>query len=329
MYKDLKDKTNNYLVKNYNNIEFLISGRAAIDLAIKEIIANKNIRKAYLPSYLCDSMIGPFIDNGVEIEFYDITYDGKNFDIDTNKLCNTDNSIVLYCDYFIANKNMYNKLANSISSNSVLIHDVTHTLFSKQYDDCRDDFIVCSIRKWFVTIDGGLLISKNTIKSNLKPSNTDYITLKKKSRIEKEKYYQTEELNCKERYLLFSELAEYELNKNYSLCLMSTESFDIINDIDFDSFFDNKRELFNAIFSQLKHSYTILNGSNEENCIFTIPLVNLEDRNSVYKLFMNSLIRCAIMWDYDNSKIYQDYVDKSLCVDISENTLKKIKILTI
>jgi hypothetical protein len=60
---NLKDKINSYLDKNYINCEFLISGCDAINLAIKEsFLRNPNI-KIYVPNYICDSMIKPFLDN--------------------------------------------------------------------------------------------------------------------------------------------------------------------------------------------------------------------------------------------------------------------------
>lgn len=39
---NLKDKINSYLDKDYMNCEFLISGRSAIDLAIKESFLKKS-----------------------------------------------------------------------------------------------------------------------------------------------------------------------------------------------------------------------------------------------------------------------------------------------
>ena len=78
----------------------------------------------------------------------------KKFDIDVKPFENDDNELVLYCDYFISNLKTYKKFVNALSPNAILIHDATHTIFSKNYYDYRDDYIICRLRKWFVTIDG-------------------------------------------------------------------------------------------------------------------------------------------------------------------------------
>lgn len=74
---NLKDKINSYLDKDYVNCEFLIFGRAAIDLSIKDsFLRNPNI-KIYVPNYICDSMIKLFLDNKLMLNFFNVMYDGK------------------------------------------------------------------------------------------------------------------------------------------------------------------------------------------------------------------------------------------------------------
>ena len=51
---------------------FFLSGRTALDFLIKNIKAKKPIKKAYLPSYCCYSMIQPFLDNDIQLIFYDV-----------------------------------------------------------------------------------------------------------------------------------------------------------------------------------------------------------------------------------------------------------------
>lgn len=105
-------------------------------------------------------------------------YDGEKIDINVKPFENDDNVLVLYCDYFISNLKTYEKVVNALSSNAILIHDVTQTIFSKNYYDYRDDYIVCSLRKWFVTIDGGLCIAKTPIHCKMREENKEYLKLK-------------------------------------------------------------------------------------------------------------------------------------------------------
>ena len=54
----------------------VLSGRTALGIIIKDILKVRKIRNAYLPAYCCDSMIDPFIRNGIDVKLYDIDFDG-------------------------------------------------------------------------------------------------------------------------------------------------------------------------------------------------------------------------------------------------------------
>ena len=322
--KELEKKISNYLKKKYKNFMFTISGRSAIDFALKEaLLKNPNIN-IYVPSYICDSMIKPFTDNNLSLNFYSVSFDGKTFDIDTSSFKNDPNALVLYCDYFIDNSQMYEKMTNSLMPEAILIHDVTHTLFSQNYSDYRDDYIIASLRKWFVTIDGGLCIAKNPVHNKLYVENQNYIILKKAAYIAKENFHNNHSKENKKIYKILSLLAEEELDTNYSLYRMSMDTIRTINNFDFNELFDEKRRKFTIIRDLLK-DYEILDGASPNNCIFTIPLVNLNDRDKIFDELQEILVRCAVMWDFNDAEIYQDFVDKSLCIDISENTIKRLR----
>lgn len=321
----LKDKINKYLNKNYSNYHFLLSGRASIDLAIKNaILKNKNIKIAYLPNYICDSMVQPFIDNGVLIKYYKVNYDGKDFSVDFSQIKETDDILILYCDYFINNSLLYKMVTEKISKNTILIHDVTHTLFSKDYLDYRDDYLVCSIRKWFPIEDGGLFISKEPLMDISFKKDETYLQIKKSARAAKKIYYSNPTDKNRVTYEALSNKAEKCLNNNYSLVMMSDANMSIIDTLNLQEYFSKKRDYFSEILNLLQ-DYTLLNNANEKNCIFTYPLVNLKNRNELLSYFKDILIRCAVMWDYSQDKIYKDFVDGSICVDISENTIKQLR----
>lgn len=326
MYEQqLEDKINKYLNKNYYNYQFLLSGRSAIDLAIKNaILKNKNIKIAYLPNYICDSMVQPFMENGLFIKYYKINYDGKDFSLDISKIKENNDVLILFCDYFVNNSLLYKKITENISQKTVLIHDVTHTLFSKDYLDYRDDYLVCSIRKWFPIEDGGLFISKEPLMNISLKKDEMYLEIKQKARNAKKIYYNNPTNENRKIYETLSVKAENCLNKNYELIMMSYVNMSIINSLDLQEYFSKKKSYFYEILSLLK-DYQVINNANENNCIFTYPLVNLKNRDELFSYFKKILIRCAIMWEYKEDKIYKDFVDKSLCVDISENTIEQLR----
>ena len=83
------NKIEQYKVQNNNKIIYLLSGRTAIDCALQLIEKSKKINKVYFPSYCCQSMIDPFTDRGIDIEFYTVSFkDGQLiYEIDCEKEC--------------------------------------------------------------------------------------------------------------------------------------------------------------------------------------------------------------------------------------------------
>ena len=77
--------------------KFTLSGRTSIDFVLREIIENKLVSKVYFPSYCCSSMIEPFEQLGIEVEFYDVYYnEGLKYNIELD----TDCDIFFAMNYF-------------------------------------------------------------------------------------------------------------------------------------------------------------------------------------------------------------------------------------
>ena len=54
------------------NTQFVLSGRTALELVARDLIAERKIRSVCLPAYCCDSMLFPFQRAGLELRFYDV-----------------------------------------------------------------------------------------------------------------------------------------------------------------------------------------------------------------------------------------------------------------
>lgn len=151
------------LNRKYKDFTFTISGRSAIELALKNILKEKKIKKAFLPSYSCISMTQPFLDNDIEVEYYEVSIDssdGFEMFFDVNKL--NENNIFLFMDYFGIQKKSIelDRILHSVKINGgVIIEDITHSIFSKHEINPNIDYQICSIRKWLAVASGGLLYS--------------------------------------------------------------------------------------------------------------------------------------------------------------------------
>ena len=55
--------------------QFLLSGRTAIDFVLEDI--SQDISCVYMPSYCCESILQPFVDKEIHIEFYDVVISDK------------------------------------------------------------------------------------------------------------------------------------------------------------------------------------------------------------------------------------------------------------
>lgn len=327
--KKLKQKITDEFFTNVceSNIELLVSGRSAIDFAVKDLIIKKNIKYALLPDYICESMIQPFINNGINIEFYSVKFQNGEFIIDYSTFYNRNNTCVLICDYFKPNNDVYNNIVNIVSDKNYIIHDITHTLLSKDVNVSLDHYTVCSLRKWFDIIDGGLLIGKEPFNINKIGVHNKYIENKKISRELKKEYYNNPTKENKKMYKYYYNIADGILDNDFSCYAMSQESIEKILSSDIEKIRTEKQNLFNEIREiLLNNNYELIKNINMFNCLFTIPII-VDDRNKVIEEFYNNLIRCAIFWEHNqyNRDIKNDFIDNGICLSISDNTSKQLK----
>lgn len=141
--------------------KFLMSGRTAIDFVIQDIdITNK---KVYLPDYCCDSVIQPFMDNGYTVEYYSVDFKNKKYVFDNNLKC----GIFFATSYFgYSETNMDEIIKKYKSTGVIVIEDITHRLLSEN-NYCSDvDYLICSLRKWFPILSGGLAVKINGMFKN-------------------------------------------------------------------------------------------------------------------------------------------------------------------
>lgn len=58
-----------------------LSGRTAIDYALQAIEGIRKIEKVYFPSYCCESMLLPFLERNIKIDFYTVTEEKRRIEI--------------------------------------------------------------------------------------------------------------------------------------------------------------------------------------------------------------------------------------------------------
>lgn len=125
---------------------FTLSGRTAIYYILENILKNKKIKKAYVPSYSCSSMIQPFNDLGIEVVYYDVYYNEElKYNIEFRK----DIDIFFAMNYFgYSETNMNSYIEKFKSIGKIVIEDITHSIFSIKKFSSYSDYLVGSLRKW-------------------------------------------------------------------------------------------------------------------------------------------------------------------------------------
>ncbi|MDR1522247.1 MAG: hypothetical protein LBS28_05300 [Streptococcaceae bacterium] len=174
----LSRKNNRFINEN---AVFTLNGRIALNLVIENILKDRNASSVYFPSYACESMIKPFIDQGVSIDFYDVKIDHKNgfyFDIACNKQCD----IIFLIQYF---DNRIDILSKQFKQKGVIvIEDVTYSLFLRDINESHADYVFGSLRKWTGLYSGGfyLKMNKTSEKIKLQKAPENYIFLQKEAK---------------------------------------------------------------------------------------------------------------------------------------------------
>lgn len=141
-----------------NDQRLLFSGRTAIDYVLQDI--SKPIEKVYMPSYCCESMLQPFIDRDIKIDFYNVIVDdsGIKYLIDYKK----DFDIFFATSYFGYSSSVMDSIIDILRERDVIIiEDITHRLLSKPNHCFKADYLIASLRKWFPLPSGGLAVKMN------------------------------------------------------------------------------------------------------------------------------------------------------------------------
>ena len=296
----------NLKIEEKDNQILFMSGRTAIDYAIDLIEKHKKVKNVYMPSYCCSSMLAPFIERNIKIEFYTVSFNGEKFvyDIDSDKDCD----IFFAMNYFgftINNMDFYIDIFKNKNKNTFIIEDSTHSLLSKRIYNGKSDFVVASLRKFFPIISGGILIANNTefipyIKEDKKDlkSNVNYSTIKEQAMIEKAKYINKEEIN-KEEFLGKFKKANYILDIDYKRYKIDNKSYEILENMDLTEIVNKRKNNSKIIYTFLASQKNIkyIKYNEEDDCPLFIPIILEEnERNELKKYLVENGVYCPNHW---------------------------------
>lgn len=278
---------------------FVFSGRNAIDVVLRDILENYSIKKAYVPSYCCVSMLQSFIDRGLKIEFYEVGFENGRF---TYKLPRADsNSVVLIMSYFgLRTDEAHDAIKQFHDRGAIIIEDVTHSLLRQIPASDFSDYLVASLRKWFAVPTGGWA-GKRKGSIAIKPTMNSNHAVDDKVAAMYEKYdYLTGKIDSKENFLLANAKFENDLIHIDRMLKLDDTSLSILQRIDVNS----------AITSRRKNVKILMEGLSEMDDVITVPDVDLDvdtplflpiflktkDRDDLRKYLIDRGIYCPVHW---------------------------------
>lgn len=302
-------KTSNALFwASYFN--FVFSGRTAIETALRN---EKNIKKAMLPSYCCDSMIEPFRRAKIEVYFYPVYFDKSimvKIDIPNDVDC------LLWCNYFGFEVSMPD-LGAFKGRGGIVIEDITHSFLSlKQFHE-SSDYLVASLRKWEPVLCGGYFVSRKSTKVDFKLEQPPSVFLNKKTKAMKMKsQYLSENLDIDKTAFLnaFSESNEW-LAENYSGLAIDEYSKQIFLNADYrkqrDIRINNARILYEGL--EANQDIGFLFPIHRMDCPLFVPVIIANGKRDVIrKKLIDNRIYCPVHWPHPSAECQSNLYELEL-----------------
>jgi len=273
------------------------SGRSAIALLLKEI--NPKAKTALLPAYICESVILPFIAEGYSCCFYNINEDLTPDLISIAAGGNV--GIFLHMGYFgfQTNSCLSDSIRQLKADSTIIIEDVTHSLFSDYCKYEENDYYIASIRKWIGLPSGGFLASPDKIINSILQNNEVFADIRKEALLLKAQYMDGADEALKQQFLDLFKKSEELLDCDLMPYNIDAASGTIISILDVKELKDKRRANFKMLSEGLKGIkylepvFTLL---SEDVCPLFYPVYINKNRSGIQKKLAEKNIYCPIHW---------------------------------
>ena len=287
--------------------KFVLSGRTAIFYILKNILLEKNVKKAYLPSYNCKSMEIAFIDLGIEVEYYDVYFnENLKYNIDLEN----DSDIFFAMNYFgYSETNMEEYIKKFKEKGKIVIEDITHSILSKKRYSEYSDFLIASLRKWFPISSGAIAVNlkESFILKLSENTNEKLVTLKDLAMENKRNYINKYEENNildsqKDKDIFLKQYSESNkiLENDYQNYKIDENSYKLLMGIDIEEIIKKRRENAKLIYEKLSKNLNIkflVNNFKEDDCLLFVPIIlNNKIRDNLRDFLIKNKVYLPIHW---------------------------------
>lgn len=276
------------------NACWFISGTAALESIIHDILRAYPIKAVAIPSWCCNSMVIPFIKNNIEVKFYPVFMDKG----------------VLTCDYrgisadcwLLLSYFGYTSQANIGNPSGIIIRDLTHSIFSEIKEDA--DYYFGSLRKWAGFYTGGYAWSDNWhVELSLDECDLSYVSLREKAMSQKRSY-----IEGKSESKAYLQL--FEKGENFLDCCKPMRAYgadvDKAQHLDIQKIREQRRINASVLLDKLK-PWAIFPELSENDCPLFVPiLLEVEKRNALRDFLKNQQVFCPIHWPIEKEHVLND-----------------------
>ena len=267
--------------------QWYLSGRSALQAIIAEL---NDIKTVAMPSWCCDSMVKPFADAGIKVDFYPVyLQQGLVQEI------NTDCDALFLMDYF-----GFSSDAPKLSEyKGIVIRDITHSVFSAVYNDAQ--YYFGSLRKWCGVLTGGYARTKDghaLIAGNADAS--DYTGLRAEAMRLKDCYISgtadtSGNIVCDKKYLKIFDSAE-DILENIGIAPAAENDVYLARLLDVD-FIVSRRRANARILMDAFSDWLIFKKLRDTDCPMFVPVIVPDnERNALRRFLISRDIYCPVHW---------------------------------
>jgi len=269
----ISDKDNGIFPQN---TKWFLSGRSALRAIIRDL---KNIKTIAIPSWCCESMVKPFEEVGIEVNYYPVYW---------NKILmqdiKMDSDALLIMDYF----GYTGPMPYLSDYKGIVIRDVTHSIFSKEYSDA--DYYFGSLRKWCGFWTGGYAWGHGV--EAAKETDEEYVYYRRIAMEDKAKYIL---YGGTKDYLQLFDKAEERLEK-VGICAADTRDVYAARHLDVELIREKRRK--NAeILIEAFPDLLIFPSLSPADCPMFVPIIVFDGKRDALRQFLiDQSIYSPIHW---------------------------------
>ncbi len=282
-------KKNNGLFPS--DTRWFISGTAALEYIIDDIVKKKNIRTVAIPSWCCNCMITPFIKHGIKVQFYPVYMEDRRLTCNYSSI-EADCWIVL--SYF-----GYSSYTSIGSPEGIIIRDLTHSVFTKNRQDA--EYYFGSLRKWAGFYTGGYAWCRNwNSDSRIPECDNSYVSLRARAMTEKKSYIEGKS-HSKSFLELFEQGEDFLDNcETMGAYRQDIEKARLLN---VKGIKEQRRNNALVLLSSL-NQWAIFPELGEDDCPLFVPiLLDKEKRNALQNHLKSRSIYCPVHWPIEKEHV--------------------------